>query len=100
QRGWPQVHRVACLRLRFLFADGLGQSPIDDQSLAVVAEHDVVWLQVAVEDALAVGIGDRIAYRYEPAQQLTQLQGAFAGVGLEGRLGVEAVDGVAEAVAL
>ena len=56
----------------------LGQAPVDDQGLAVGAEHDVGRLEVAVQDAPAVGIGDRVADVDEPAQQLAQLQGPLA----------------------
>ena len=48
-------------------ADGLGQAPVDDQGLAVLAEHDVARLEVAVEHAPAVGVGDRVADVEEPA---------------------------------
>ena len=38
------------------FPQRLGQSPVDDEGFAVFAEHDVAGLEVAVEDAAAVGV--------------------------------------------
>ena len=55
-------------------ADGLGQAPVDHQRLAVGAEHDVARLQVAVQHAPAVGIGDRVADVEEPAAAAPQRQ--------------------------
>ena len=46
-----------------------------------------------------VGVVDRVADVGEPPQQLAQLQRPPAGVGLQRRVGVEAVDGLLEAVA-
>ena len=54
-------------------ADRFGQAPVDDQRLAVLAEHDVARLQVAVQDAAAVGVGDRVADVDEPPEQLPEL---------------------------
>ena len=39
----------------------LGQSPVDDLHLAERSNHDVGGLQVAVNDALRVGVGHRLA---------------------------------------
>ena len=63
-------------------ADDLGQAPVDDQRLAVLAEHDVARLQVAVQHAAAVGVGDRVADVEEPPQQPPQGQRPLAGVAL------------------
>ena len=54
-------------------ADHLGQPPVDDQRLAVAAQHDVGRLQVAVEHAAAVGVVDRVADVEEPPEQLPEL---------------------------
>ncbi len=67
-------------RLRLIHQ--LGQAPVDDQRLAVLAEHDVARLEVAVQHAAAVGVVDRVADVEEPAEQLPQLHGACAGVAL------------------
>ena len=61
-------------------ANDLGQAPVHDQRLAVLAEHDVARLQVAVQHAAAVGVGHRVAHVHEPAQQLPQLQRPLAGI--------------------
>src|SRR5262249_2019160 len=58
----------------------LGQAPIDHQHFAVLAEHNVLRLEVAVDHPAAVGVSDRLADRHEVAQQLPQGQAAFAGV--------------------
>ena len=54
----------------------LGQAPVDDQRLAVLAEHDVARLQVAVQHAPAVGIGDRVADVDEPPEELRARPGS------------------------
>ena len=61
-------------------AGGLGQAPVDDQRLAILADDDVARLDVAVEHAPGVGVLDRVADVDEPAEQLAQLQRAAAGV--------------------
>ncbi len=48
----------------------LGQAPVDDQGLAVLAQHDVARLEVAMEHAAAVGVVDGVADVEEPAQEL------------------------------
>jgi len=82
-------------------AQTLGQAPVDHQGLAVLAEHDVARLQVAVEDAPAVGVVDRVTDVEEPPQQLQQRQGPLTGIAafplgsvklLDGRLEVVAAD--------
>ena len=91
----PLVRRPARLRP----AHRLGQAPVDDQRLAVLADDDVGRLDVAVEHAAAVGVVDRVADVDEPPQELAQRQRAPARVVLQRRVGVEAGDGVLEAVA-
>ena len=56
----------------------LGQPPIQYEGLSEIAEHDVVRLQVAVQDAASVRIVDRVAHVDEMPQQLAQLQNALA----------------------
>ena len=51
-------------------AHRLGQAPVDHQGLAVLADDDVARLDVAVQDAPAVGVVDRVADVDEPPQQL------------------------------
>jgi hypothetical protein len=43
----------------------LGEAPVHDLHLAERADHDVRGLEVAVQHALAVRIGDRLAHRLE-----------------------------------
>ena len=53
-------------------ADDLGEAPVDHQRLAERAQEDVAGLQIAVDHAPAVGIGDGVADGDEPAQQPPQ----------------------------
>jgi hypothetical protein len=51
--------------------EGLGQAPVDDLGLAELADHDVSRLEIAVDDAVAMGVADRVArrdVRAEPAE--------------------------------
>ena len=57
----------------------LGQAPVDDQRLAVLADDHVGRLQVAVQDAAAVRVLDGVADVQEPPQQFPQLQRATPG---------------------
>ena len=69
---WPTAVRQRLLgraARRSAGSDRLGQAPVDDQRLAVFAEHDVARLQVAVQHAAAVGVGDGVADVDEPAEQ-------------------------------
>ena len=56
-----------------LVADHLRQSPVDDQRLAVRAQHDVRRLQVPVQHPAAVGVVDCVADVEKPADQLPEL---------------------------
>jgi hypothetical protein len=47
----------------------LGHAPVEHQRLAERAEHDVVRLQVAVDDAAVVRVGHRLAHLDEDLQQ-------------------------------
>ena len=60
----------------------LGQAPVDHQRLAVLADDHVARLDVAVQDAPAVGVVDRVADVDEPPQELAQLQRAGTGIGV------------------
>jgi len=72
------------------------QTPVHDQGLVVRAQHDVLRLEVAVEDAPAVRVGHRVAHRHQPVQQVAQGQRALGPV-LAGPLGgVEGIEGVLE----
>ena len=48
-------------RLRILGADEVSDPPIRDEDLVEVADHDVVGLEVAVDDAVVVGVGHGVA---------------------------------------
>ena len=92
----PQARLARALRR----ADDLGQAPVDHQRLAVLADHDIARLDVAVEHAPAVGISDRVADIQEPSQQLLDLQRPLARAA-PGRFGaVESLDRLAEAIPL
>ena len=77
----------------------LGEPPVDDQRLAVLAHDDVARLDIPMQDAAAVGVVDRVADVGEPPQQLAQFQRPAAGVGLERFVRVEPLDGILEAIA-
>src|SRR5262245_65801741 len=62
-------------------AHHLGDAPVQEDGLAVGAEHHVLGLQVAVQDAVAVRVGDRLAEREEDLEQLELLNVACAAVG-------------------
>ena len=51
---------------------GLGQSPVDDQGLAVTADDHVARLDIAVQYTPAVGILDRVADVGESAEKLVK----------------------------
>ena len=59
--------------LQVLLPADFGQSPVDDERLAVVADHDVLGLEIAMHDPAAVGIGHRLARIDEVRQQLHAL---------------------------
>ena len=78
--------------------EGLGQAPVDDEGLAVGAKHDVVRLEIAVEDAPAVGVVDRLADRDKPGDELAELQ-RMVGVLLGLWIGVDPLDRGFEGIA-
>ena len=73
---------------------GLGQPPVDDQGLAMLADDDVARLDVPVQDSAAVRVVDGVADVDEPAEELAQLQRARPASCLKDVIGVEAVDGL------
>ena len=64
----------------------------------MLADDDVARLDVAVKNAAAVRVIDRIADVDKPAQQLAQSQRSAARVAFERFIGVEAVDRLLEAI--
>ena len=65
-----------------LTTNDLGKSPIDDESLAVLADDDVGRLDIAVQDAPGVGVVDGVAHVDEPPKQPAQGQRPTAGLAL------------------
>ena len=70
----PIVRQPVCLNFDergrlFLLSLGLGETPVHDQRFAVLAKHDVPRLQVAVQHAAAVGVGDRLTHLEELLQE-------------------------------
>ncbi len=60
-----------------LAADDLGQAPVEHHHLAEAAEDDVVRLQVAVDDAVRVGVVEGLADADEGLQQFRAGQRVF-----------------------
>ena len=56
-------------RGRGVLVDEAGQPPVHQLGLAEGPDHDVGGLEVAVDDAVIVGVGDGLAHRQEVAQQ-------------------------------
>ena len=79
--------------------DRLGQSPVDDERFAILPEHDVARLQVAVQHAPAMGVGHRVADVEEATQELAEFHGPLARVRLLRRRVVIAIHRLFEAVA-
>ena len=77
-------------------AHGLRQAPVHDQRFAELAEHDVARLQIAVQHAAAVRIGNGVADGDKPIKQLAKFEIALCRAK---RGGVKAFDGLLEAVA-
>lgn len=76
-RGGPQ-RRLLGGRALAGPVDRLGQAPVDDQRLAVLADDDVGRLEVAMQHAPAVRVRDGVADVEEAAEQLAQGQGPLA----------------------
>ena len=72
-----------------------GQPPVDDLRLAERAEHDVVRLDVTVEDTAAVRILDRLAGIDEVPEELAEAEQAL-GLGRRGRGGMMGADRLLE----
>jgi len=53
----------------FVIRHSLRQPPIHHQHFAVVAEHEVLGLQIAVDDSPAVRKGERVAHFLEDGEQ-------------------------------
>ncbi len=67
------VLTFAGLRQGVLFLiDDFGEAPIHDKDFAVFAEHDVGRLEVAMDDALGVGVGDGVTNFLVNTQQLME----------------------------
>ena len=82
-------------------AQRLGQAPVDDQRLAVLADDDVARLDVAVQHAAGMGVVDGVADVDEPPQQLRRAsERRAAGRVPAACVAMEAFDGLLEAVAL
>ena len=56
----------------FVLIDYFGEAPVHDEDFAVFAEHDVGGLEVAMDDAFGVGVGDGITNFLVNAQQLME----------------------------
>jgi hypothetical protein len=56
----------------------LGEAPVDDDGLAELADEDVGGLEVAVDDALAVGVGDRLGDGEHVGQERRGVRGGLA----------------------
>src|SRR5581483_6819913 len=57
------------LARRVALPDRLREAPVDDHDLAVLAEHDVPRLEIAVDHALLVGEGDPVADALEDREE-------------------------------
>ena len=63
-------------------AQRLGQSPVNDQGLAVLADDDIRRLDVAVQYAPAMGVLDGVANVDESPEELVQFERPMAWVSL------------------
>ena len=83
----PRANRIGLL---VRLTHELGQAPVEDDDLAEVAEDDVVALEVAVQDAARMGVGNGVADGDERGQQAHEVQrlglplGPFGMVGVDG----------------
>jgi hypothetical protein len=76
--GWPRRRHLAVLPWRFLVrciaaAEHLGESPVHDLDFAERTHHDVGRLQIPMDDALAVGVGQRLAHLLADSQKARQI---------------------------
>ncbi len=97
----PSIRKSTRVRafLVFIAPEQLGQSPVDDQRLAERPEHDVIGLQVAVHDAAAMCISDRVAGVDHALEQAAECQLALAGLAWRAVAGVEPDDRLLECLA-
>src|SRR5262249_18096180 len=72
--------------------------PIDDDRLAEFAEHDIGGLQIAMQHAATMRVGDGVAHVDEAAQQLPKGEPALAGIRQRQGLHVKLLDGFLEAL--
>ncbi len=63
---------------RLVAADNLGEAPVDDEGLAVRAEHDVRRFEIAMDHTSAVRIGHGIAHDEESGEQMAHGQHPLA----------------------
>ena len=88
---------AGCTRLDA--ASRLCQPPVDHKSLAERAHNDVRRFDVPVQHAAAMGVIDCVAHVQEAAEELAELERAFARVGFEVGIAVKGGDRRLEAVA-
>ncbi len=79
--GWGAATAAAGLQrllvprsVRFPMPERLGKTPVHHQSLAVLAQHDVARLQIAMQNATAMRILNSLTHVDEPAQELASLR--------------------------
>ena len=58
-----------------------GQAPVHDEDLAELPDHDVLGLEVAVDDPPAVGVADGVDHLEEDAQQSGPADRGLLGTG-------------------
>ena len=63
---------------RLLHSLGFGQTPVDDERLAVSTEHDIARLQIPMQHLSTVGIADRVADIDQPIDQIAE--GSVTGI--------------------
>jgi hypothetical protein len=69
------------IRIPVRLAEHLGQAPVEDDDLAEVAQDDVPWLEVTVDDRARVGIGPRVAHRDEGVEEGRQVERLLPALG-------------------
>jgi hypothetical protein len=80
-RRLDDAHRLLLRRLAFAsgtaLCQHLGQAPVHDLDLAERPDHDVGRLQVPVDDAAGVRVGQRLAHLLEDLQEAGQVVSRF-----------------------
>src|SRR5262249_36342822 len=74
-----RTYGVAEAGSRILRLSSLGKSPIHDERFTILSQHDVVRLQVAVQHAAAMSVGDRVTDFHEACEELAQSKGSRLG---------------------